>query len=108
MSHSPIPNDPLRSGGVSPTGPAGGVSKPSKASPESSAAFKALLDSLAQKAANLDETSQSLGAPEELASAVDDARKSLEDAMSLGDQLLEAYRANQISDPSKADAEGDQ
>ena len=107
MSNSPIPNDPLRQAGIDPASAAGAGKAKKTSDPESSAAFRALLDSLAQKAANLDETSQSLGAPDELASAVDDARKSLEDAMSLGDQLLEAYRANQVSDPSKKDAEGE-
>lgn len=105
MSQAPIPNDPLRPSGVPPTGQPGASSKSTEASRESSAAFRALLDSLAEKAASLDEAGQSLGAPEELASAVDDARKSLEDAMSLGDRLLEAYRANQLADPSKSDEE---
>ena len=103
MSHSPIPNDPLRAGGADPLG--GAASKPSAKKSEGSTAFRALLDNLAQKATDLGQASQSVGAPEDLADAVENARKSLEDAMSLGDSLLEAYRANQLQEPKSGSEE---
>lgn len=56
-------------------------------------AFRALLEQLQQKASVLQETSKDVADPAELRGAVDTARATLEDALSLGDQLLEAYRS---------------
>ena len=58
----------------------------------SSPAFHVLLERLQSRAQELEETSRQLDDPGELAGAVDKARASLEDARSLSDQLLEAFR----------------
>jgi len=58
-------------------------------------AFEALLDRLTTRAAELEETSRTLAAPEDLPAAVDAARSSLADALTLGEELLEAFRAAQ-------------
>lgn len=62
-----------------------------------SAAFRALLENLEQRAAGLrGSAAPSDGdlAPRDLAGAVDEARASLEDALDLKERLLEAYRAD--------------
>jgi len=58
-------------------------------------AFEALLERLSARAADLEERSRTLATPEELPGAMDAARASLEDAVALGTELLEAYRASQ-------------
>jgi hypothetical protein len=58
-------------------------------------AFQALLEQLGAQAAGLRAAGEGDLEPQDLAGAVEDARASLEDAISLGDQLLEAYRAAQ-------------
>jgi hypothetical protein len=58
-----------------------------------SPAFEALLERLTARAAELEDRSHSLESPAQLPEAVDAARASLEDALTLGEQLLEAYRA---------------
>ena len=76
---------------VAPSAPA----RPQTADPASSGAnFKALLDGLVGRAQELDRAAQELHEPGELAGAVATARASLEDALSLRDQLLAAYREN--------------
>lgn len=57
------------------------------------AQFRALLDRLQREAASLQQNSGELEDPAALAGAVDQAGSTLSDARSLGDQLLEAYRA---------------
>lgn len=59
---------------------------------ESGPAFKALLDKLQQQAKTLQQDSETLEKAEDLSGAVDRARTSLGDALSLSDKLLEAYR----------------
>ena len=54
--------------------------------------FGALLESLQEKAKSLQHDSEHVDRPEELSQAVDRARASLSDALSLSDRLLEAYR----------------
>lgn len=56
-------------------------------------AFEALLERLEARAAELQEKSKTLSGPAELPGAVDAARVSLEEALHLGEELLEAYRA---------------
>jgi len=73
--------------------PAGLARAPRGESAESSPAFEALLERLTARAAELDTKSRELSTPEELPGALDAARASLEDALSLGERLLEAYRA---------------
>jgi hypothetical protein len=58
-------------------------------------AFEALLEKLERRAAELRAQADAVEEPEQLASAVEDARTSLEDALSLGASLLEAYRQAQ-------------
>ena len=73
-----------------------------RAAPAKSAAadqFKALLESLEQKAETLAEKSRAELRPEELAAAVDEARSSLEDVLALQDRLLEAFRHSQLQKP---------
>ena len=69
--------------------------QPQAASVESQggAQFRALLDRLQREASSLQESSSDLEDPAALAGAVDQAGSTLSDARSLGDQLLEAYRA---------------
>ncbi|MBI5364839.1 MAG: hypothetical protein HZA53_16805 [Planctomycetes bacterium] len=55
-------------------------------------AFKALLERLERDAHALERDSQRVQGPQALAGAVDRAHASLQDVLSLGDQLLEAYR----------------
>ena len=59
------------------------------------AVFRALLDELQEKARKLREDGQAVAGPAELAGAVETARESIAGALSLSDQLLEAYRAAQ-------------
>ena len=88
----PIPNgvqgaQSTESGARSPQGehvdPAGG------------AAFRALLEKLAQSARDLDSASSSIDDPRQLGRVVEDARASVQEAVLLGTDLLEAYRAAQ-------------
>lgn len=65
------------------------------ASSASSPAFEALLERLTARAADLDARSREVARPEDLPGAVDAARASLEDALTLGERLLEAYQAEQ-------------
>jgi len=83
----PIPGgvDPLRvrAAATAPAGPArpGG------------AAFEALFERLTTRAAELEARAKTLEGAADLPDAVDAARASLEDALSLGEGLLEAFRA---------------
>lgn len=61
--------------------------------PQGGAQFRALLDRLQREATSLQRDSGELEDPAALAGAVDQAGSTLSDARSLGDQLLEAYRA---------------
>ena len=74
--------------------PVGGPSEAQgvKQSADGGAAFKALLDRLQDQARDLQGASQADLDPSDLAGAVDRAHDSLRDALSLSDQLLEAYR----------------
>jgi predicted RNase H-like HicB family nuclease len=56
-------------------------------------AFEALLSRLEARAAELKEKSEALAGPAELPGALDAARASLEEALHLGQELLEAYHA---------------
>ncbi len=88
----PIPNG-IQTGSASPAG-----TKPIREGADTHSggpAFKALLDRLEQKAESLRLSAETIQGPEKLAGAMDDARASLEDALSLGDQLLESFRKAQ-------------
>ena len=58
-------------------------------------AFKALLDRLQDQARELQGASEARLEATDLAGAVDRAHSSLQDALSLSDQLLEAYRESE-------------
>ncbi len=73
----------------------GAPARQARASSENSPAFEALLERLTARAADLDVKSRGVARPEDLPGAVDAARASLEDALTLGEQLLEAYQAEQ-------------
>ena len=73
---------------------------PSKAT-EAGPAFRALLDQLEERARALEEASKTLEGPQALAGAMDTARASLEDALSLSDSLVEAYRQARQQDPDQ-------
>ena len=70
------------------------------------AAFQALLEKLEAQAKQLEASTQGLDDPRALAGAVDVARASLDDASSLGDQLLEAFRSSQLQDPEEQNGPG--
>jgi len=57
------------------------------------AAFKALLERLEEETRRLSKATEGVHGARDLAGAVDLARESVAEAMQLGDELLEAYRA---------------
>ena len=61
----------------------------------SGAAFKALLGRLEENAAALHRASESIDDPKQLGAVVENARVSVEEALTLGSDLLEAFRAAQ-------------
>lgn len=77
-------------------GPVGGpeAPRPGASAGASNPAFQALLESLGERAQSLETRSGAELDHRELAGAVDDARTSLEQMLSLKDQLLEAWRAS--------------
>lgn len=90
---------------------AAGLPKPSAsdATPASGVAFRALLERLETQARELEVQSRSIESPQDLTGAVDRAHASLQDALSLGDRLLEAYRetlARAATKPGSAPASG--
>ena len=70
----------------------------SEARPTDGATFRALLDKLAGSAERLRESEGAVNDAESLAGAVEDARSTLSDALSLQEQLLEAYRQRRAQD----------
>jgi flagellar hook-basal body complex protein FliE len=89
-------------GGVGPIQGPGASQKPASES-TGGAAFKALLDRLQDQARELQGASESPLEATDLAGAVDRAHSSLQDALSLSDQLLEAYRET-VQHASEADS----
>ena len=78
--------------------PAGGPDPGAKPTPKQGTggvAFRALIEKLETQARELREQSNDVDGPADLAGAVDNARSSVDDAVSLGDKLLEAFRAAQ-------------
>ncbi len=86
MNHRPI--EPRELQGLSQGAPA----RP-KAAPGPNPAFQALLERLSASAQELQQRAQGVEKPEQLAGAVDQARQSLDDALALGNRLIEAWRA---------------
>jgi hypothetical protein len=88
---------PLGPGGNASLNPSRGITpgqpnKPDSAEATGGPAFHALLEKLQQSARSLSADSEKVEKPDELSGAVDRARSTLNDALSLSDQLLEAYR----------------
>ena len=67
---------------------------PAKAAPkdENNPSFEVLLERLQTHTQELDEKNQQVSDPKRLSGAVEAAKASLDDAVSLGDRLIEAYR----------------
>ena len=93
----PLPIDPKH---VSGPDSVGGQPSARKPSTEESAGveFRAMLERLENRASDLAEKTEQVEGPDELGRAVDSARESLEEALSLKDQLLEAYRQAERQD----------
>jgi HPt (histidine-containing phosphotransfer) domain-containing protein len=70
-------------------------------SADGGSAFRALIEQLADRARELEKTSAKPVDATELAGAVEEAHGSLQDALSLSAQLIEAYRANMQQQPRK-------
>ena len=100
--HSPLHNV---SPGVSPGAPSAvsaGASPKVAANPQGGPAFQALLARLQTKASDLHSSSGSVDDSEQLRGAVEQARTTLVEALSLGDQVLEAFRGTQLAAETKA------
>lgn len=74
--------------------------------PQAGAAFKALLDRLEEETRRLAAASDEVSSARDLAGAVDRARESVEEAVQLGDELLEAYRAARQQSETGQEEEG--
>ncbi|QDU70076.1 hypothetical protein [Engelhardtia mirabilis] len=81
------------SGGTEALRGPGEAKRTETASPDAPA-FRSLLEQLEQRAQELRRHEAEVGDASRLAGALGDARASLEDALTLKDQLLEAYRAS--------------
>lgn len=96
--------DPSQNRGLTPipsTNPAQGPGS----APESESgnpAFRVLFERLQAKAEALEERSKDVADPGQLSGAVHAARSSLQDALSLGEELLEAFREVQHQSPYEA------
>jgi hypothetical protein len=97
--HSPLHNV---SAGVSPAASARATSQVA-AKPTGGPAFQALLAKLQTKASDLRSSSGDIGDSAQLRGAMEQARTTLLDALSLGDQVLEAFRGTQLATEAKAD-----
>ena len=99
MAQTPIPgSNPLRPVD-GPQAQPGSKARQAEGPSEDSPAFRVLLEKLQQQARELEEKSSAVDAPEHLAEAVDIARASLDDALSLSDQLLESFRSARLGQP---------
>jgi hypothetical protein len=76
-----------------PTGAAPGKPADGPRDVRAGAAFKALLERLEEETRRIARASDGVTGAQDLAGAVDAARESVQEAMQLGDELLEAYRA---------------
>jgi hypothetical protein len=91
--HNPIPSRPTLPLGPLEGAPASRGREPGRAKGE--VEFQALLERVEQRARKLATDAAGVDAPEQLAQAMQTARESLEDVLSLKQRLLEAYRAEQ-------------
>ncbi len=72
-------------------------------SKEQGVAFRALLEQLEQKARVLEEQANGVDDAVNLAGAVEGAKASLADALSLGEELLETFRQSQQQNPASTE-----
>ena len=95
--------------GVKPVG-AAPAKADAAATAEGGVLFRALMEKIEENARALDEASASLEGPRQLGEAVSSARESVEQAVLLGSDLLEAYRAAQqrAAAETSTDASGPQ
>ena len=92
--HRPVETSPFT--GLGAVTPDARPAAPSQGAPTQGPAFQALLERLQQQASQLEHEARTIqDDPQDLKGAVGHARASLQDALSLGDQLLEAYRGQQ-------------
>jgi hypothetical protein len=94
---SPIPSRPAGAPGVPGGGPGGvaGARGSAAGQSKSEIEFQALLERVEARAKKLATDAADVQAPEQLAQAMQTARESLDDVLSLKELLLEAYRAEQ-------------
>ncbi len=71
-----------------------GAARAQQSDAKAGAAFRAVLERLEEKTRALGEASENLDDPSRLGDAVLSARASVEEAVSLGTDLIEAYRAS--------------
>ena len=81
--------------------------RPSEKAGVGGAAFRALLEQLENQARGLHRASEEVDGAADLPDAVDHARASVDEAQSLGDRLLEAYRAARQQDRGGDEPGGD-
>jgi flagellar hook-basal body complex protein FliE len=95
------PSGPQRNAPIQKSGAPNSTADASAAGAKPSVAFRALLEGLEAKARDLEAKSKSLAKPEELPGAVQGAKASLEDALSIRDRLLEAYNQARARDAAE-------
>ena len=86
-------NQPITNGAIR-IGASPAPTTSSSTSTANGAAFQALIEKLEAQARELQAESAKVSGPGDLAQAVDHAHASLQDALSLSERLLEAYRAS--------------
>ncbi len=96
--HSPLHN--VTAGATPAASP--GATPPGAATSTGGPAFQKLLSKLQTKANDLCSCSGDVDDSEQLRGAVEQARTTLIDALSLGDQVLEAFRGRQLAQETKA------
>lgn len=94
-----VDNNPIQRTNANSISPAASSKSNSAGKASSGPAFEALLEKLQQQAKSLQHDSETVAKPDELTGAVDRAADSLKDALSLSDQLLEAFRESQVEQP---------
>ncbi len=98
-----LENVPISAGGAPISAGAAAKAKsatPGAASNAQGAAFHALIEKLTTEARELEQASRNVESAADLAQAVDRAHDSLQDALSLSDGLLEAYRRALLTQPA--------
>lgn len=84
---------------------AAGAARGAQAGGEARPAFKALLDRLEQKARELEDRAAHVDGAPDLAGAMQGAKSSLEDALTLGQELLESLMQSRQQSAAPPDAD---